>query len=192
MFQSARFFVVFSVLLVSLSVTASLNAQVVYSSGAYSYSPSTVQYSTPTVQYSTPIYNSTPTYYSTPTYSSAPSYYAPSSNQAYYNNRNVRFRDPYTQYNNWYTVSPPTYRECLNAGRYDGPNEQYARAFNNANGVSYRHGLRSGFNRLSVSSARERDDILRARAFTESRGLTWNNGLIRGYLGAAIRSSARD
>jgi len=145
-------------------------------------------YSAPTVQYSTPTYSAAPAYgYSVP-YGGTPY-----GNQTFSSRPPVRFKDPYTSYNPWYSVAPPTYSDYTYNQRFPGPNESYARAFNNANNLNYSNGIlpgiRGGLNR---STASERDDILRAKAFTQARGLTWDNGLIRGFIGASIRNSARD
>lgn len=208
MFQISKILV--ALLFAGFLLADAVNGQVVHYDHVTSYSAPTTYYSTPTYTTPTQTYYSSPTYsaptqthYSTPTYTEVPtqthsstpvttSYYGQAATPVYYNNRNVRFRDQYTQYSPWYNVAQPTYADYNYNRRFDGPNETYARSFNNANGLSYRNGLRAGLSRMSVSQARERDDVLRARAFTEARGLTWDNGLIRGYIGASIRSSARD
>ena len=183
MFQRYNVFAMFTVLFFGLVVGDVVHGQ--YSNESY-YSAPTVTYSTPTQSYA-----ATPTYYP----SQGSSYSTPAySNSRISNTRpQVRFRDPYTSYNNWYTVAQPTYRDYNYDQQAIGPNRDYAMRFNQANGLTYNNGFVAGLRGgLNSSVARDRDDVLRARAFTESRGLTWSNGPVRGYLGYAIRRAARD
>ncbi|MDB4766775.1 hypothetical protein OAG71_03705 [bacterium] len=179
MFQHYHLSAMFTVLFFGLMFGDVVNGQEIY-------------YSAPTVTYSAPAQSSyaAPTYY--PTQGSAYSTPAYSNTRIINARPPVRFRDPYTSYNNWYTT-PPTFREYNRAQQSIGPNQNYSIQFNRANGLNYRNGIVAGLRGgLNSSAARDRDEILRARAFTESRGLTWNNGPVRGYLGYAIRRSARD
>ena len=95
---------------------------------------------------------------------------------------NAYYGQPYGYYNKWFAGSPPTFRE-YSAAANRGPNQAYVRARNQVTGSRPGRG---------VSSARRRDDILRAKAYTQARGLTWRNGPVRGLWGAALRSAARD
>ena len=108
-------------------------------------------------------------------YYSAPAYSPALAANAYYG-------QPYGYYNKWFTGSPPTFRE-YSAAANRGPNQAFVRARNQATGSRPGRG---------VSSARRRDDILRAKAYTQARGFTCSNGPVRGLWGAAIRSAARD
>ena len=198
MFQRLNLFATFVALIFGLLISDVTNGQC--SSTITSYSPA-VYSNTPTqTYYSTPTYTAVPTqtYYSQPTNGYSTPYATSYGNQVSTPARtlsarpSIRFRDPYISYNQWYSGAPPTYGDYSYNRRFDGPNENYARAFNNANNLTYRNGilpgLRGGLNR---SQAEQRDAVLRARAFTQARGLTWQDGPIRGYIGSAIRSAAR-
>lgn len=202
MFQSYKFVALFVSLLFSSTSVGQVvqydsyvspsvrNSIQTYPTIGTQYYPTTTYTQVPTQTYSAPIYT-TPTY-STPTYSTpatTTSYYGQVSTPVY-NNPNVRFRDPSAHYSNWYGVAQPSYSDYRYDQRFDGPNERYARAYNAANGYSYRNGFWAGRGGMSVVKAVERDDLLRGQAFTQSRGFTFSNGLIRGAIGMMIRPAA--
>lgn len=199
-----------SVLLAPISTT---HAQIVYHQPIVSqpiYSPSTTYYSAPvTTSYSPQTsYYSTPAVYQSPVYSTqtaivssaTPTYYQATSNPLVSTGWNSQ-RYIYGRLPN--EAAAPTYHPGFNFNANSTYNDYYsdttryytdnASAYQNANGLYYRNGLRAGIRGSNaIINARERDEIARAEAFTRAKGLTWDNGLIRGLIGASIRGGARN